>query len=215
MSGGRPGEAMTAAMGRLEALGLNRGSSGNLSVRTDDGMVVTPSGVPPAALKADSMVAVTTGGEWRDGLAPSSEWRFHRDIYRARVEVGAIVHVHSPFATALACLRRDIPAFHYMVAVAGGDSIRCAPYATYGTEALSDVAVAALEGRHACLLANHGLIATGAGLDRAMRMAIEVEALAEQYWRALQIGEPVLLDAAEMAVVLEKFATYGQPVAAA
>jgi L-fuculose-phosphate aldolase len=202
---------MAAAMGRLEALGLNRGTSGNLSVRSDDGLLVTPSGVVPAALTSDAMVAVTIDGVWPKGRQPSSEWRFHRDIYRARGEVGAIVHVHSPFATALACLRRDIPAFHYMVAVAGGDSIRCAPYATFGSQELSDRALAALDGRRACLLANHGLIAVGADLDGAVRMAIEVEALAEQYGHALQVGEPVLLDAAEMAEVLEKFATYGMP----
>ena len=204
--------AMAAAMVRLEALGLNRGSSGNLSVRTDDGLLITPSGVPPAALTAKAMVAMTIEGTWPAGQRPSSEWRFHRDIYLARGGAGAVVHVHSPFATALACLRRDIPAFHYMVAVAGGDSIRCAFYATFGTQDLSDHALAALEGRHACLLANHGLIAVGADLDGAVRMAVEVEALAEQYWRALQVGEPVLLDAAEMAVVLERFATYGRPL---
>jgi L-fuculose-phosphate aldolase len=202
---------MAAAMGRLEALGLNRGSSGNLSLRTDDGLLITPSGVPPAALTAEAMVAMTIEGTWREGQQPSSEWRFHRDIYLARGVVGAVVHVHSPFATALACLRRDIPAFHYMVAVAGGDSIRCAPYATFGTQELSDHALAALDGRRACLLSNHGLIAVGADLDGAIRMTVEVESLAEQYWRALQVGEPVLLDAAEMAEVLEKFASYGQP----
>ena len=202
---------MAAAMGRLEALGLNRGSSGNLSVRADDGLVVTPSGVAPAALTAEAMVAMTIDGVWPEGRQPSSEWRFHRDIYRARGEVGAVVHVHSPFATALACLGREIPAFHYMVAVAGGESIRCAPYATFGTQDLSDHALAALDGRRACLLANHGLIAVGADLDGAVRMTIEVESLAEQYWRALQVGEPVLLDATEMAVVLEKFASYGRP----
>src|SRR5437764_111745 len=147
----------------------------------------------------------------RSAMAPKWEWRFHRDIYAVRIEVRAIVHAHSSFATTLACLGRGIPAFHYMVALAGGKDIRCAPYATFGTQALSDGALSALEGRRACLLANHGMIATGATLADALALAVEVEALAEQYWRALQIGEPRLLSEAEMAVVLEKFATYGQP----
>ena len=129
---------------------------------------------------------------------------------RARPEVGAIVHTHSPFATTLACLDRGIPAFHYMVAIAGGSDIRCAPYATFGTQALSDHAVAALAGRRACLLAHHGMIATGPSLQGALALAVEVETLAEMYWRALQVGEPRLLPDDEMHVVLEKFATYGQ-----
>ena len=154
---------------------------------------------------------MTLDGEARGALLPSSEWRFHRDIYAARADAHAIVHTHAPFATSLACLHRGIPPFHYMVAVAGGTDIRCAPYATFGTQALSDHAVAALAGRRACLLANHGMIAVGASLERALALAVEVETLAEMYWRALQIGEPVLLPDAEMDVVLEKFATYGQP----
>ena len=141
---------------------------------------------------------------------PSSEWRFHRDIYVARPELNAIVHAHSPFATTLACLARDIPAFHYMIAVAGGKDIRCAPYATFGTQELSDRALVALEGRQACLLANHGMIAVGSSLAKALALAVEVEALAEQYWRALQIGAPNLLSDAEMDIVLKKFQTYGQ-----
>ncbi len=144
-------------------------------------------------------------------MLPSSEWRFHRDIYAARGDAQAIVHTHAPFATTLACMHRGIPPFHYMVAVAGGNDIRCAPYATFGTQELSDHAVAALAGRRACLLANHGMIAVGASLERALALAVEVETLAETYWRALQVGEPVLLPDAEMARVLEKFATYGQP----
>src|SRR5512140_1038951 len=141
---------------------------------------------------------------------PSSEWRFHRDILASRPEVHAVLHTHSLHSTALACLRRGIPPFHYMVAVAGGRDIRCAPYATFGTEELSRHAVAALEGRKACLLANHGLITVGADLASAFKLAVEVETLAAMYLRALQVGEPVLLDEAEMAVVLEKFRTYGQ-----
>jgi L-fuculose-phosphate aldolase len=154
---------------------------------------------------------MTLNGDSRGSRLPSSEWRFHRDIYAARAEVGAIVHVHSPFATTLACLGRDIPAFHYMIAVAGGKDIRCAPYATFGTQTLSDHALRALVGRKACLLANHGMIAIGATPTDALALAVEVEALAEQYWRALQIGEPNILSDAEMIVVLDKFRSYGQP----
>jgi L-fuculose-phosphate aldolase len=140
---------------------------------------------------------------------PSSEWRFHRAIFEARPEVGAVVHTHAMFATTLACLGREIPAFHYMVAMAGGDSIRCAPYATFGTQALADHAVKALEGRKACLLANHGMIVVGETLNRALALAVDVETLAAQYWRALQIGDPVILPKAEMRAVLEKFKSYG------
>ncbi|MBS1228033.1 MAG: class aldolase/adducin family protein [Proteobacteria bacterium] len=134
----------------------------------------------------------------------------HRDVYVARREAGAIVHAHSPFATSLACLRRDIPAFHYMIARFGGDTLRCASYATFGTQALSDAALAAMAQRNACLLANHGMLVFGRNLDQALDLAVELEALCEQYWRACQLGEPVLLDAREMATVLEKFAHYGQ-----
>jgi L-fuculose-phosphate aldolase len=140
---------------------------------------------------------------------PSSEWRFHRDIYAARPDCNAVVHAHASFCVALASHRRGIPAFHYMVAMAGGADIRCAPYATYGTQELSNHALKALEGRLACLLGNHGMIAIGRDLTRALALAVEVEGLAEGYWRALQIGEPALLDAAEMAVVIEKFKSYG------
>jgi L-fuculose-phosphate aldolase len=141
---------------------------------------------------------------------PSSEWRFHRDIYRTRADANAIVHAHAPFATTLACHGRSIPAFHYMVAVAGGRDIRCAGYATFGTQALSDHVLAALEDRRACLLAHHGMIAVGGSLDKALALAVEVETLAEMYWRALALGNPENLSDAEMDIVLEKFATYGQ-----
>ncbi len=210
-------EAVIATAREMNALGINRGKSGNVSARWRtakfDGYLITPSGMPYRSIAPADIVAMPLDGEAEAGRSrrrPSSEWRFHRDIYRARAGVDAIVHTHSPFATSLACLRRGIPAFHYMVAVAGGDDIRCAPYATFGTQALSDRAVAALEGRRACLLANHGMIATGSSLAAALALAAEVETLAEMYWRALQVGEPVLLPAIEMQVVLEKFRTYGQ-----
>lgn len=196
---------------RMNALGLNRGKSGNVSARFGTGFLVTPTGIAYESTQPEDIVALTLDGAARGLRRPSSEWRFHRDIYARRPEAGAIVHAHSPFATSLACLGRDIPAFHYMIAVAGGKNIRCAAYATFGTQELSDRALEALEGRKACLLANHGMIAVGASLETALALAVEVEALAEQYWRALQIGAPNLLPDAEMDVVLEKFRTYGQP----
>jgi L-fuculose-phosphate aldolase len=211
-------EAIIATAREMNALGINRGKSGNVSARWRDGdfdgYLITPSGMPYASIAPADIVAMPIDGGTDAARAvrrPSSEWRFHRDIYRARSDADAIVHTHAPFATSLACLRRGIPAFHYMVAVAGGDDIRCAPYATFGTQALSDHAVAALEGRRACLLANHGMIAIGGSLGAALALAVEVETLAEMYWRAQQLGEPVLLSPAEMEVVVAKFRTYGQP----
>jgi L-fuculose-phosphate aldolase len=202
--------AIIAAARRMNALGINQGKSGNLSQRIPGGFLVTPTGMPYEALKPADIVAMDFKGKHRGSRLPSSEWRFHRDILAARPEVNAIVHTHAMFATTLACLHREIPPFHYMVAVAGGDSIRCAPYATFGTAELSQNAVAALDGRKACLLANHGMIAVGASLDQALALAVEVETLAAMYWRALQVGTPQILDRAEMARVIEKFATYGQ-----
>jgi L-fuculose-phosphate aldolase len=189
-------------------LGVNR--AGNVSARFGDGLLITPSGLAYAGLDPEDLAFVPLdGGAPRGPHAPSSETPFHRALYRARPEFGAIVHCHSPFATALACARREIPAFHYMVAVAGGTSIACAPYATFGSEALSRHAVEAMgSGRRACLLANHGQIACGETVEAALALAREVEALARQYTIALQVGGPVLLDEAEMARVLEKFRTY-------
>lgn len=190
--------------------GLNEAAAGNLSLRLPgDAMLITPSGVLPEALSADAMVRVGLDGRWAPGARPSSEWRFHRDIYLARADAGAVVHVHSPHATALACTRRALPPFHYMVAVAGGSDVRCASYATFGTQALSDRVLEALVDRKACLLANHGLIALGADLQEALRVAGEVEALARQYALALAMGGPVLLDEAEMQRVLCRFEDYG------
>lgn len=203
-------QAVVDTARRMNAAGINRGTSGNVSARWRDGMLITPSGVPYDRLDRVQIVFMTLEGEHQGAPLPSSEWRFHRDILRSRSEVGAIVHVHSASATALACLNVGIPAFHYMVAVAGGFDIRCAPYATFGTQELSDHALAALEGRSACLLANHGMIATGPDLERALALAVEVETLAEMYWRALQVGAPAILDEAEMVRVLEKFRTYGK-----
>jgi L-fuculose-phosphate aldolase len=191
--------------------GLNPGKAGNVSVRVPTGFLITPTGIGYAKLKPAHIVRVGMNGKVTDGqLRPSSEWRIHRDIYAAREDAGAVVHAHPAYATALACTRRDIPSFHYMVAVAGGDNIRCAPYATFGTQELSDLALAALEGRRACLLANHGLVALGADLDAAFALAVEVEFLARQFHLSLQAGGARLLTDAEMKMVTEKFTTYGQ-----
>jgi L-fuculose-phosphate aldolase len=195
---------------RMNALAINRGKSGNVSARVKGGFLITPTGLAYESTRPGDVVAVTLDGEARGSRLPSSEWRFHRDIYATRSDAAAIVHAHSPFATTLACLGREIPPFHYMIAIAGGKDIRCAPYATFGTQELSDHALKALTGRKACLLANHGMIALESTLARALALAVEIEALAEQYWRALQIAEPRLLSDAEMAVVSEKFRTYGQ-----
>ncbi len=202
-------EAIVATARAMNAAGINRGISGNVSARIDGGFLITPSAIPYHATTASDIVDMSDDGEVRGHLAPSSEWRFHRAIYRARPEFHAIVHTHSPFATTLACLDRGIPAFHYMVAIAGGKDIRCAPYATFGTQTLAQHAVEALVDRKACLLAHHGMIAADKSLEAALAVAIEVETLAEMYWRALQIGEPQLLSDAEMERVLEKFASYG------
>lgn len=198
---------------RFAPSGLSTGTSGNISVRCDvagdAALLITPSGVTYQALRPDDLAHMRLDGSWTGPLKPSSEWRFHRDIYAARPDAGAVVHAHPTHATALAVQRRPIPAFHYMVAAAGGHDIRCAPYATYGTEALSQHALAALQDRQACLLGNHGLIAIGADLPRAFALALEVEELSHQYLLALMTGTPALLDGAEMDRVLEKFKTYG------
>lgn len=194
---------------QLQQAGLNKGTSGNVSVRNTAGFLITPSGVAVEALSATSMVQMGLDGSAETDKKPSSEWRFHRDILHQRPDVHAVVHTHSMFATTLACLQREIPAFHYMIAVAGGANIRCAPYALFGSQALSDVAIEALEGRKACLLANHGMIALGRDLAEALSIAIEVENLAEQYWRALQLGAPYILSEAEMQAVFAQFKGYG------
>lgn len=203
-------EAMIATARRMNAAGLNQGTSGNLSVRVEGGFLLTPTGMDYDALVPEDLVLMRFDGSHEGRRRPSSEWQLHADILAARPEAGAVLHAHSMFCTTLACLRRGIPAFHYMVAAAGGADVRCAPYATFGTAELAHHALAALEGRKACLLANHGMLSLGADLAGAFKLAVEVETLAAMYWRALQVGEPVLLDDAEMARVIEKFKTYGQ-----
>jgi L-fuculose-phosphate aldolase len=196
----------------MNASGLSLGKSGNASLRWGDGLLITPTGRAYDRLQPEDIVFLDADGGCAPGqLIPSSEWRFHCDILRAYPTANAVVHVHSTYATALACLGEGIPAFHYMVAAAGGADIRCAPYATFGTQALSDHALTALEGRKACLLAHHGVIACGVELEAALALAVEVENLARTYAAVRQLGTPRLLDAAEMDRVLEKFASYGQP----
>ena len=203
-------EGIVETVRALTAHNLNRGTAGNVSARWNEGFLVTPTGLGCDEMQPGDIVPMAMDGNWEGARKPSSEWRFHRDIYAARPEAGAVVHTHAPFATALACLRADIPPFHYMIARFGGPTVRCAAYATFGTQVLSDAALAALEGRCACLLANHGMLAFGRDLRQALDLAVEFESLCEQYWRALQIGRPVLLSDAEMETVLEKFRTYGQ-----
>ena len=204
-------EAVIAACRELVQRGLAYGTSGNVSVRRDERrFFVSPTGMAYGALEPDDITLMDVDGRWFGRRRPSSEWRFHRDIFRSRNEVAAVVHTHSPKATSLACTGRGIPAFHYMVAVAGGSDIRCAPYYTFGTQELSDAAVAALEGRKACLLANHGVIAVGANLPAAVALAGEVETLAAQYCTALAIGEVRILNEIEMRRVVAKFSVYGK-----
>jgi len=202
------------AMQRLDALGLNRGSTGNLSLRCARdgraGMLVTPTGIGADTLHAQDMVWVGDDGAAQGDWLPSSEWHFHQATYAARADVNAVVHTHSVHATALACLQRELPAFHYMVAVAGGDSVPCTAYHTFGSVALSRAVAQALATRDACLMAHHGLVAAGGTLALAMKVAVEVEALCEIYLKLLPLGEPARLDREQMAEVLAKFRHYGQ-----
>lgn len=189
--------------------GINQGTSGNLSVRCETGMLVTPSGMAYSALEPDDIVFVDQSGKPTGRRLPSSEWRIHHAVYAARPDAGAILHAHPTFCTALACMQKPIPAFHYMVAVAGGKDIPCSPYATFGSQELSEQVLETLQGRRACLMANHGLICFSADLDGALALAIEVEQLAHTYLQCLAVGEPEILDGAEMDRVLIKFRTYG------
>ncbi|MFM2396829.1 MAG: hypothetical protein RLZZ144_79 [Pseudomonadota bacterium] len=195
---------------QLVALGLNRGTAGNASVRDGAHILITPSALPVAEMTEQDLVLLTADGTVVQGGKPSSEWRFHCDILNARTDINAVVHCHSSFATTLACLRRPVPAVHYMVAMAGGSDIRCTPYSVFGEQELSDLALEALRGRKACLLGNHGLIALGTDLADALSVAVEVEFLCEIYWRTLQVGEPSILTSQQMRDVQEKFVTYKQ-----
>jgi len=203
-------EQIVAACRQLDSSGLNRGTSGNVSCREGEHFLITPTGVPVDEITPSKIVSLDFDGKVIGIGKPSSEWQFHSAIYRARAEINAVVHTHAPHSTALACLREDLPPFHYMIALAGGDSVRCAPYALFGTDTLSQHAVAALVDRKACLLANHGMITLGRDLDEAMTIAIELESLCQQYLIARQVADPVLLSADEMCAVIERFKSYGK-----
>ncbi len=201
-------QQLLATSRRLVELGLNRGTAGNASLRHEEGMLITPSALPVAEMTTDSMVRMDLEGKVLQGGKPSSEWRFHRDIFVARPEIGAVLHMHSTFATTIACLGKDVPAVHYHIAIAGGDSIRCTPYTIFGEQNLSDLALEALHDRKACLLGNHGMIALGKDLADALSVAQEVEYLCEIYWRTLQAGMPQILTVQQMHAVKEKFVEY-------
>lgn len=204
-------QRLIAALRTLDALGLNRGSTGNASVRGAQdpaGCWITPTGMG-AEVEPDELVWLDADDAAHGRWQPSSEWPFHRAIHRARPDLGAVVHLHSPHATALACLRRALPAFHYMVAIAGGDDVPCVPYHLFGSDALSRAVAAAFAGRQACLLANHGLVAGGRDIEHALKVAVEVEALCGMYLAALAVGEPMLLTREQMAQVIERFSRYG------
>lgn len=202
-------EVLKTALATI-AGGLNRGSAGNVSVRDKDGFIVTPTGMTYEQAVPDDMVFVGLDGTPHGRRKPSSEWRFHRDIYAQCPDAGAVIHCHSPFATSLACLGVEIPSFHYMIARFGGATVRCASYGTFGSQELSNAIVAALRERCACLMANHGMVVYGHDLEHALALTVEFETLCEQYWRALQIGQPRLLPDEEMERILQKFAGYGQ-----
>ncbi|WP_102225307.1 class II aldolase/adducin family protein [Acidimangrovimonas sediminis] len=196
---------------RMNALGINKGTSGNISVRHGDGFLISPTGIPYDKLEPGHVVQMGWDATYAGEVQPSSEWRFHRDILKARPDLNAVVHTHSTNATTVSILERDIPAVHYAIAGAGGDNIRCAPYEIFGSQALANVVIRALEGRRACLMAHHGVIAAHVSVERALALAVSVEEMATLYLNCLQTGiEPPILSAAQMADVLERFKTYGQ-----
>lgn len=210
MDEGQARQGLLRAFRMMSERGLNAGTAGNASLRWGEGFLMTPSGMPAEDLQAEDLVWLDFKGGMRGTRKPSSEWRLHHDILLARPEVGAVMHAHSPCATALACHGEVIPAFHYMVLRFGGPDIPCAAYATYGTQGLSDAVLAALQARTACLMANHGMVVLGADAHKAISAAIEFENLCEHYWRARLLGQPRLLTAEELAAVQAQFAQYGQ-----
>ena len=193
--------------------GINQGTSGNVSVRTDEGFLITASGIPYKKMKSHHVVEMDLDGGYRGDYLPSTEWRMHLDIFKNRPEAKAIVHTHSTYATALACLRKDVPAFHYMIGVSGGSTLRCSDYAEFGPAELSVAMLKAMEGRTGCLLANHGQICFGPNLEKALWLAGEIESNCHQYWAALLAGKPVVLDDSQMASVLKRFKSYGKQAA--
>ena len=203
-------QAMINVSNAMIDRGINQGTAGNISVRVKDGFLITPSGVPYDEMLPQDIVLMHLDASHDGARKPSTEWRFHRDIMEKKSEVGAVIHLHSRFCTSLSMLRREIPAVHYMIAAAGGPTIPCVPYVTWGTQELADYILNALKDRLACLLANHGMVCVGPDLKKAAWLAVEVEALAAQYWQACQIGEPHVLPDDEIARVIEKFKSYGQ-----
>lgn len=196
----------------MNATGLNQGTSGNISARHNDHMLITPSGVPYDVMKPGMIARMRVHDDsesWVGPCKPSSEWHFHRAILQSNDAFGAVVHTHSTFATVLSMSQTTIPACHYMIAAFGGGTVRCADYATYGTVELSNNIITAMQDRSACLLANHGMIAAGADLDKAMWAAVELETLARQYYHAAALGDVTVLSDAEIATVLQKFKSYG------
>ena len=195
----------------MNANGLNQGTSGNVSARFEDRMLISPSAIPYSEMRPEMIASMPLDGdgEWDGPKRPSTEWRFHHALLRDRPEIQAVVHAHPTYCTALAIARKDIPACHYMIAAFGGDTVRCAGYATFGTEKLSRLAIGAMKDRMACLLANHGMIAAGENLAKAMWRAVELETIARQYCASLRIGKPVILGKAAIDETLAKFSTYG------
>ncbi len=203
-------QALAAGYQRLARLGLNNGSAGNMSCRFGDGALISPTGADGDSISPEAFVHIALDGDTRGPGIPSSEWSMHTEIYRRYPQAQAVVHTHSDACVALSCQRKPIPAFHYMLAGFGGDDVRCADYATFGTDALAHSAAEALEGRNACLLANHGMICHAATVEKAVANAAKLETLARQYWMSAQLGAPVILDAKEMAVVRERYRSYGK-----
>jgi L-fuculose-phosphate aldolase len=201
--------AIIEACREMNRSGINQGMSGNISMRDGDGILITPTSIDYGLMTPEDLVWIGFDGTTKGSRQPSSEWRFHHDIIKARPEVNAVVHAHPYACSTLSIMEKGIPPLHYMVAVAGGHDIRCAPYATFGTAELSNNALTALEGRNACLLAHHGMIAVGTSLSKAMWLAVEVETLARQYLGCLPMGEPPLLSEAEIKNVISHMAGYG------
>lgn len=205
-----PRQSLIDASIDAEIQRINVGTTGNMSVRTDGGMFITPSGIPPRELAPDMIVAMDLDGHWSGNVKPSSEWALHSAIYKARPEIRAVVHAHPDHCVALSCARLGLPAFHYMIAGFGGDDVRCSRYATFGSADLADATVEAMEGRTACLLANHGMVTAGSGLQEAYGRALKLETLARQYMLCRSFAEPVLLNDNELVDVKQRYKTYGR-----
>lgn len=196
-----------------DELRLNAGTSGNISVRVGNGLLITPTGIPAKMLKPSLIVEMDLDGKWTGDVVPSSEWALHAEIYKARPEVDAVVHAHPDYCVALSCTRQPLPPFHYMIAGFGGDDVRCSRYETFGSQKLAEATVEALEGRYACLLANHGMVAVGISVLEALSRTQKLENLARQFALCRSVGEPVLLTDGELSSVKARYKTYGlQPV---